>query len=272
VVDFIEEVEEQLRSDRYRALGLRALPWVVAAVVATVVGWLGVWGYDNWRDRNIASASVTYDKAMTTLGQGDETGAFSQLSTIAQSGPAGYKTLALMLQGNIRLNAGKGPEAAALYDAAAKAAPNAIIGDAARLKAALALMDTAAYPELQTRLTALIGDKKPFDLQAREALAMAKLAAGKTAEARGDLNALTLTLGVSQAMRERAGAAIALIDSGEIPAALAAVKAAATLPPPSAATLQGMMGGGDAPPEDSSSPPAQDGSQAQPQGDPRTAQ
>ncbi len=272
MVDFIEEVEEQLRSDRYRALASRWLPWVGAAVIATVIGWLGVWGYNTWRDRNIASASVAYDKAMTTLGQGDETGAFSQLTPIAQTGPAGYKTLALMLQGNIRLNAGKGTEAAALYDSAAKAAPNPIIGDLARLKAAEALMDTAPYPQLQTRLTVLIGDKKPFDLEAREALAMAKLAAGKTAEARGDLNALTLMLGVSQSMRGRAGAAIALIDSGEVPAALAAVKAAATMPPSSAANIQAMMGGGETPPEDSSSPSAQDAPQGQPQGDPRTAQ
>jgi hypothetical protein len=271
VVDFIEEVEEQLRSDRYRALGLRLLPWFAAAVIAMVVGWLGVWGYDTWRDRNIAAASVTYDKAMTTLSQGDETGAFSQLAPIAQSGPAGYKTLALMLQGNIRLSAGRAPEAATLYDAAAKAAPNAVLGDLARLKAALALMDSAPYPQLETRFEALIGEKKPFDLEAREALAMAKLAVGKTAEARGDLNALTLTLGVSQAMRGRAGAAIALIDAGEVPAALAAVKAAATMPPPSAATLQQMMGGGDPSSDDSSSPSAQDAPQDAPQGDPRTA-
>ena len=239
MVDFIEEVEEQLRSDRYRSLALKAGPWIAALLVAGVAVWLAVWGYDVWRDRNIAAASVTYDKALTALASGDQTGAYNDFAPLAGSGPAGYRTLALMQQGNIRLAVNKNADAAALFDQAAKAAPNDIIRDLARLRAVLALMDVAPYPQLQTRLTLLIGDKKPFDLPAREALAMAKLAAGKMSEARGDFNALTITLGVSQAMRARAQAAIALIDSGQVPSALAAAKAAATMPPPKPGTLSG---------------------------------
>jgi hypothetical protein len=239
VVDFIEEVEEQLRSDRYRSIALKAAPWFAALLVGVVAVWLAVWGFDVWRDRNIAAASVTYDKALTELAQGDQTGAYNDLGPIAASGPAGYKTLALMQQGNIRLAAGKNADAAALFDKAATAAPDPILGDLARLRAALTLMDSAPYAQLQTRLAALIGDKKPFDLQAREALAMAKLAAGKTSEARDDFNALTISLGVSQSMAARAKAAIALIDAGEVPAALAAAKAAATMPPPKPGTYGG---------------------------------
>jgi hypothetical protein len=269
VSDFIEEVEEQLRSDRYRALALRILPWFAAALVATIVGWLGVWGYDTWRDRNIANASIAYDKAITSLSQGDETGAYDAFAAIGKSGPAGYKTLSLILQGNIRLGAGKNVDAAGFYDLAAKAAPNPILGDLARLRAAQALMDTATFADLKTRLTALIGDKKPFDLDAREALALAKLQAGKTAEARGDFNALTITLGVSPGMRARAQGAIAMIDAGEVPAALAAVKAAAALPPQKPGSL-----GGSAPtaPQTDSSSGQGDPSQGQPQGDPGSAQ
>jgi hypothetical protein len=180
---------------------------------------------------------VVYDKATTELTQGDQTGAYTDLEPLAKSGPAGYRTLALMQQGNIRLADDKAKEAAALFDQAAKAAPDPILHDLASLRAALAIMDTAPYSELKTRLTALIGDKKPFDLQAREALAMAKLAAGKTAEARGDFNALTLSLGVSKSMEARARTAIALIDSGQAGAAVAAAKAAATLPPPKPGSL-----------------------------------
>jgi hypothetical protein len=268
VVDFIEEVEEQLRSDRYRSFALKAAPWFAALLATVVVVWLVVWGYNVWRDRNIAAASVTYDKALTELSQGDQTGAFSDFGPLAASGPAGYKTLALMQQGNIRLAVGKGAEAAALFDQAAKAAPNDILRDLSRLRAALALLDSAPYPQLQTRLTALIGDKKPFDLQAREALAVAKLAAGKTAEARGDFNALAITLGVSQAMHARAQAAIALIDSGEVPAALAAAKAAATMPPPKPGTLGGSEPASSAP--DSSS--SQGAAAPQDQGEPGTPQ
>ncbi|MDB5481018.1 MAG: hypothetical protein JWO83_2071 [Caulobacteraceae bacterium] len=235
MVDFVEEVEERLRAERYAGLARRYLPWVIAAVVATIVGWLGVWGYDAWRDRNIGQASIAYDKAMVELAGGDQTGAYNAFAPIARSGPPAYRALALMQQANIRLGAGKGPEALALYDAAAKAAPNQIFGDLARLRAAQVVMDTAPYAQIETRLKALVGDNHPYSLEAKEMLAMAKLQAGKAQEARGDFNALSLTLGVTPGMRARAQGAIALIDSGQAPLVGQVVRSAATLPPPSGA-------------------------------------
>jgi hypothetical protein len=180
---------------------------------------------------------------MTELASGDQTGAFTALTPLAKDGPAGYRTLALMAQADIRLGADKSSEAAALYDQAAKVAPNAILRDLARLRAAQTLMDTAPYAQIQARLQPLIGEKKPYDLLAREALAVAKIQAGKLQEARGDLNALSLTLGVSQAMRQRATAAIALIDSGQAGAVGAIVRQAATMPPSAAAIPPALLGG-----------------------------
>lgn len=247
MTDFIEEVDEQVRSDHYRTLARRAWPWVAAAFIALVVGWLAVWGYNIWQDRNIGKASIAYDKALTSLAQGDETGAYTGFDALGKSGPPGYRALALMQQGNIRLAAGKPSEAAAFYDAAGKTAPNPILRDLGRLRAAQTLLDTAPYPQVQTRLSALIGDKRPFDLEAREALAMAKLMAGKTSEARGDFNALTLTLGVSDAMRSRAEAAMGLIDAGEAATTVQVVKAAALLPPPKQPAFAAPGGEGGAP-------------------------
>ena len=231
LVDFVEEVEERLRAERYGSLARRYLPWFVAALVAAIVGWLGVWGYNAWRDRNIGQASIAYDKGLTALSTGDLTGAFSAFQPIGKSGPPGYRTLALLQESNLRLGAGNAAEAAALYDSAAKAADNPILRDLAALRAAQTLMDTAPYAQIETRLKPLIAEGRPFTLQAREALAMAKLQAGKIQEARGDFNALGLTLGVSQEMRARTQGAIALIDSGQAGVVAQVVKAGATLPP-----------------------------------------
>ena len=243
MVDFVEEVEERLRAERYASLAKRFLPWFGVALAALVIGWLGVWGYNIWQGRNIDAASAAYDKGLAALTAGDQTGAYNDFAAVAKDGPAGYRTLALIQQGDIRAMADKGVEASDLYDSAAKAAPNAIFGDLARLRAALVLMDTAPYPLIKMRLEALIGDKKPFTLNAREALAMAKLQAGKAQEARGDLNALSLTLGVSPEMRTRVQSAIALIDSGQTSAAGEAVRVAATLPPQDPASLAALLGG-----------------------------
>jgi len=76
---------------------------------------------------------------------------------------------------------------------------------------------------------------------------MAKLQVGKTQEARGDLNAISLTLGVSSAMRARAQGVIALIDSGQAGAVGQVVRTAATMPPSVEANAAKLLGAASAP-------------------------
>lgn len=265
MVDFVEEVEERLRAERYASFARRWLPWIGAAILALVIGWLAVWGWRSWQDRNIGRASVAYDQAMNALVGGDQTGAFTGLAGIAKDGPAGYRTLALMTQADLRLAAGSEPEAVALYDKAAAAAPNPILRDLAHIRAAQALMDNAPLPTVQARLAPLMGDKKPFNLEAREALAMAKLQAGQISAARGDFNALSLSLGVSQEMRQRAQGAVQLINSGQAARVAQVVRQAAspqaaTMPPSPAGIPPSLLGGaapdgGDAGPGDATDAP-----------------
>jgi hypothetical protein len=237
LVDFVEEVEEQLRSERYARLARQWLPWLAVALVAVIVGWLGVWRYDVWRQQKVGVASIAYDKALNALAAGDQTAAFSGFAAVGKSGPPGYKTLALMQEGNIRSAANQPREAAGFFDQASKAAPNPILKDLASFRAAQSIMDVAPYPEIEGRLKALIGDGKPYSFEAREMLAIAKLQAGMSAAARNEFSALSLTLGVSQGIRARAQAAIALIDSGQGAVVGQVVKAAATMPPSPAATV-----------------------------------
>jgi hypothetical protein len=120
----------------------------------------------------------------------------------------------------------------ALFDQAAKVAPGPIIADAARLKSALALLDTASLAEIEDRLKPLTSKSdSPYNALAREAVAMAKLKAGRGAEARGDFVVLSLTPNAPDSVRQRARAAMALIDGGGAAAVAAIVKAALALPP-----------------------------------------
>jgi len=231
LVDLFDEVEEQLRSDRYVSLLRRLAPWLTGLFAVVLLGYFGFWGYKAWQDRNLATASAAYQKGVDALSTGDVAGAQTSFTAAEKAGSPGYKTLALMQQAAIALADGKNADAAKLYDAAAAAAPNQLFGDLARLRAAQALLDTAPYAQLQTRLTPLTADKRPFALYAKEALAMAELMAGKTADARRAFTVLSLSLGAPDDMRQRAQLAIAAIDAGEAPSAVAAVKAAATMPP-----------------------------------------
>ncbi|MET0274708.1 MAG: tetratricopeptide repeat protein [Phenylobacterium sp.] len=238
MADLFEEVEEQLRSDRYRTLVLRALPWVLGILAAALVAALAYWGWETYRTQSANKASEQYAAALEAFGQGDEAKAVQLWGEVGKSPAKGYKSLALMQLGGLKLIDAKTPEAARipeavkLFDEAAAAAPNDVLADAARLKSALALLDTAPYKDVEGRLTPLMKDDRPYRVQAREALAFAKLMAGNTAGARGDFVVISGMLDAPEGARGRAKAAMELIDSGSAKAVPAAVRGAASLPPP----------------------------------------
>lgn len=247
MTDIFEEVEGQLRVERYRSMAMKAAPIVSAVLGAALLIALAVWGLDSWRSNASTKASEAYDAAGETYRQGDVAKAFTQFGDAAKAGSPAYASLALMQQGGMRLEAGNVGEAVEFFDKAAKAAPAPELADMARLKSAFALLDTAPYKDIEARLKPLTEDKRPYRLEAKEALAFAKLRAGMTAQAKSDFSALTLSLGVPESMRQRAQIAVAFIDSGAAGAIPAAVKAAMALPPASAAP-QGMPAAGPAQP------------------------
>ncbi|WP_374471450.1 tetratricopeptide repeat protein [Phenylobacterium sp.] len=238
MTDLFEEVEEQLRSDRYRTLARKALPWVLAVLAAALVAALAWWGYTTWRDRESAKASEQYAAALDAFAQGDQSKAAQLWTEVSKTQAPAFKSMALMQLGGLQLADDKVQPAVAYFDQAAEAAPHAVLADAARLKSALALLDTAPYAELEKRLNPLIEDDRPYRIQAREALGFAKLMKGDTAGARGDFLVVSSSLEAPDSVRARAKAAMDLIDSGSAKALAATVKAAAALPRP-----QGPVGG-----------------------------
>jgi hypothetical protein len=232
LVDLFDEVDEEMRSDQAASLIRRLAPWVTGVLAIVLVGYLGFWAYTAWQDRNLATASAAYQKGADALAEGDTAGALAGFEAARRAGAPGYKTLALLQEGDLRLSAGKPDEAAKLFDQAADAAPNLILGDLARLKAAETLLDTAPLPQLKTRLAPLTDPKRPYAIFAKEAVAMAELMAGKTDDAKRDCSVIQLTLGSPEDLRQRCQIVLALIDHGETATAVAAAKLAATMPPP----------------------------------------
>jgi len=232
VVDLFEEVDGRLRSDRYSGLVGRYLPWAAAICGLALVAVVALWGYERYRDGVAEQASQAYADAEDALARGDTGAASLKFAVVAKSGSPIYRTLAQMQQAGIRLSAGDTNQAVQMFDAAAQGAPNQDLADAARLKSALALLDTASLADMETRLTPLADAKRPFHALAREAIAMAKLRAGKFAGAKADFSALITGLDTPDDVRQRAHAANVLIDEGSAPVVAAAAKAALTLPAP----------------------------------------
>jgi len=231
VVDVFEEVEDQLRTERYMAIVKRALPWILGIGAAVVVIGGGLWGWTAWQDGARNKASTSLFEAQQALQQQDAGKATTLLAETAKGGNAGYKTLALFQQGGMRLEAGDTEGAVKLFDQAAKTAPDPLLKDLAGLRSIYALMDKAPYADLEKRITPLTGDDRPFRLLAKEALAFLKLRDGKTKEARTDFVVLSQIFDAPPGMRERARQAVAQIDRGGGDVVAKAAKQAVETPP-----------------------------------------
>jgi hypothetical protein len=232
VADVFEEVEEQLRSERYTTLFRKGWPYALAVILAVLIGFVGVWSWRNYQESLSAKAAQGYARAMAAGQRNDRAGAERAFLEVSKSGPPAYRALAMMQVAGLRLEAGKTAESVAMFDEAAKLAPEPIVADAAALKAAYAVFDTASLADLRKRLDPLSEAGRPYAALAREAVAMKQLATGDTAAARTTYSALSLQTGVTDGLRQRAQAMTMLIDSGTASAVQPAAVAAAKLPPP----------------------------------------
>ena len=213
VADVFEEVESELRADRYRSMVRRVLPWVLVLTLAVLAAFAGVWGYDTWRRNQAGKASETYAQALEAFA-GNPARAEQLFRQVSESGSPVYEALALQQLAAMKVAANRPREAVPLFDQAAEASPEPGLEDAARLKAAMIVMDYAPIAEVERRLTPLIADGRPYRLAAREALGMARIAAGRPQDARRDFLVLSQDLDAPQATQSRAQAMMAAIDSG----------------------------------------------------------
>lgn len=231
MVDVFDEVEEQLRSERYRSLFSRGWPFAVGLLVLGLLVAGGVWGWRTYQTQQAGKASITYSQAMDALAKNDNAGAEKLFTELGKSGPAGFKSLALMQVAGLKLSKGDVKDGVALLDQAAGASKDLLIGDAARLKAAYALLDTAPLDEMEKRLMPLMEKGHPYGALAREALGLSRLAHGKTAEAKADFAILGIAPDASDGIRNRARAAGLVIDAGQAGVLPDLAKKAAALPP-----------------------------------------
>lgn len=214
MVDVFEQVEEELRSDRYKRLARTWLPVVGGVLLVALVAALSFWGWDSWQTSKADKASIAYDRGLESLEAGNPVGADAAFIQAAKEGNGAYKAMALSQRAGIALAANRVPEAIAHLDEAARASRDPLLSDTAALKAAYLAMDSESLEQIEARLEPLVKEGRPFSAFALEARAMAWLQHGKVAEAREALILLKNGLDTPPVVTQRADLAIAAIDSG----------------------------------------------------------
>lgn len=250
MVDVFEQVEEELRSERYKRLAKTWLPVVGGVLLVALISALAWWGWQSWETSKAEKAAVAYQTGLEALEAGNPAAADVAFTQAVDNGNAAYKSLALQQRAGVAVATNKIPEAVAFLDEAARANGDELLADPARLKAAMLLMDTAPLADIEARLTPLTEEGRPLRPFAQEALAMARLQNGQLPQARELFVLLSLGQDVPESIQQKASAAIAMIDSGAAAGLADIVKAQAALPVPTpGATAQVPAAGPPAAPQ-----------------------
>ena len=215
MVDFINEVEEELRKDDYNKFLRKYGPLLLGLIIAVVMV-AAYFEYTKSRDDRAArSVSAAYVEAGEIAADGDVNEAVRRFTAIAEQSPSGYAGLSYMRAAALQLDKGEALEAVRLFDQAANAFEKPRHADLARLKAAYALVGQGRYDDARTRLVSLSQKGAPYEHLSRELLALSLKETGDIKGAKAEYSYLENIPGVSPTVQARAKQAMTIIRVAE---------------------------------------------------------
>lgn len=204
MVDFISEVQEELRKDDYNKWMKRYGPYALGVIVLIIAAA----GYMEWdkanTDRLARATSASYLAASDLAEAGNVDGAVASFLRLAEEAPNGYAGLSLMRAGELELNRNNAQTAISLLDRAAGVFENARHQELAQIKAAYILAGEGAYSDVTTRVTPLAEKGRPYEYLARELLGFAAKETGDVSLARQQFSYLNTIPGVPESIQQRA--------------------------------------------------------------------
>jgi hypothetical protein len=195
------EVDEEVRREQAKKLWDRYGTYLVAVSLAVIVGVAGWKGWQYWQlSRSQAAAKVYFNQGADAAGPRD-----SDLQELARSGPAGYALLARFSLAGELAKTGKRDEAVKAYEAIAadRSVPQAF-REAATIRAAYLLADTASSADLKARLADLDKPESVWRLPIKEIYALAAWREGRYQDAYRLVGEIAADPAAPQGMRQRA--------------------------------------------------------------------
>ena len=230
MVDFINEVEEELRKDEYNRLLKKFGPLIVAVIIAIIAAT----GYMEWRkssaDRMARAVSVAYVQAGEKASDGNAQGAIADFIAISKQAPSGYAGLSLMRAAALEIEAGNRDRAVGLFDEAAGVFEKPRHKQLAQLKAGYFLAGDGRYDDVRARMAPLAAQDQPYEDLARELLGFAAMRAGDMSAAREQFSYLDSIPGVLDTVKMRASQYLSLMKTDD--AAKAPAPTDTTVTPP----------------------------------------
>lgn len=182
---FIREVNEQIRSEQMTRVWTSWGPWIAVIAVLIVVGTAGHRVWNHWNDSNSSASGDQFLAALTLAREGKTEEAMTALTALESEGHGAYPVLARMRAATLQAQRGDQAAAVSSFNAIARdeGVPG-VIRDAARLRGAWLMIDTADYAAVSAEVEVLATAGNPMRHSAREALGLAAYKANDLPRAR----------------------------------------------------------------------------------------
>lgn len=226
--NIFREVDEELRSDRMRALWRRFAPYVIGAAVA-VVALVAV--NEGWAWYHASKAAASSDElyaAFELADGGDLAAAQAQLDSVIADGSGNYPTLAEFRKAGLLARDGKIDEAVAAYDSLANSQSNQRLRELALVLGGTLMVDHGNLADVEARVGSVATDTSPLRNAAYEALGLAQYKAGDFTAARTSFEAVINDPLTQSTTRNRMGYYLAQLQAEGVVAPTADADAAAS--------------------------------------------
>jgi len=181
--NIFREIDEELRTDRMRALWRRFAPFVIGGAIAIVALVAINEGWSWYTNSQSAAASEELYSAFDAAEAGDLDAAQAQLDALAADGSGGYPVLAEFRKAALLAEEGDTSAAVAAYDGLANTQSNPRLRELAFLLAANILVDSGTLADVEARIGTLATPDSPMRRVAGELLGLAQYKAGEYAAA-----------------------------------------------------------------------------------------
>ena len=201
--DIFQEVEEDVRRERYEEIWKKYGNYIMAAAALLVVA---VAGYQAWKNYDLTERQKISDRfrvASQSAQAGNAPKAEADFAALVKDAPSGYATLAKFHLAGANLAQGKRDAAVTiLRELTAESDP--IVSGTARLKLAWLMADASPKTEVASLLQPLTADDNPWRFAALEVLAYVDLKDGVRAQALAEYQKLAQETGAPASLRQRA--------------------------------------------------------------------
>lgn len=214
MVDFVDEVNADLRQERFNRFWQKIGAYVVAASVVIILATVGTVLWQNHsaqRQTAAAEAFLAADKQLKEQRYDEAASAFAE---IAKQNAQGFTELSKMREAYALTKAGKTEEALSVYRAITEqSGADKGVRSLARIYAAMLMMETNKPAEEITALLQPLAEKKesPFSAFAREHLAYVALKNGDAVKAHSMLTELSTDMQAPASLRRRTEAQLAIV-------------------------------------------------------------